>query len=129
MKQIILLFLGALLLCMFIGVVISLVFHCSWWFSLLICVPISFGWIFLAEIFRRADSHLKGTTILTIVLFFLVIGAILLSAYCCVDEQSFWGMTLAGGLVSYMLGILLILFRLSNKWTDRKRIEWFFIKN
>jgi hypothetical protein len=32
-------------------------------------------------------------------------------------------------LVSYMLGILLILFRLSNKWTDRKRIEWFFIKN
>ena len=133
LKRISLLYFGGFLASILLGGVVSVAYHYSWWYLILLAFPISFGWPVLSEIFRRIDDkNLKNVSILTVVLFFCMMGLLVLAAYYGVNEMSLWGMVYAGGIISYILGLTLIGLGLPKRWEEKKKREGIFpywIKN
>lgn len=124
MKRIVLLYLGGLLLCTFLGGVVSLAYHYSWYFLILLAIPISFGWVILSDLFLRInDDNLRKVTILTIALFIAMLGSLLLAGYYQLDETSFWGLVYAATIFSYVLGLAVVGLGLPKRWEEKRKNE------
>ena len=124
MKKIVLLSFLALLLCAFAGWVVSFSYHYSWWYMLFIAIPVSFGYVILSDFFLRIDeNNLKRVTVLTLILFLVMVGLLMIAAYCRIDEKSLCGMAYAGGVSSYILGLALVGIGLTKRWEDKKKSE------
>jgi len=124
MKRIILLYLGAFLLCLIAGVIASLGRHCSWPYYLLILFLLPIGWVVMHDVFLRInEKNLGKVTVLTVVVFFVMLGLMMLGAYRRIDAKSFWGMVYAVGVVSYTIGIIAIGLTLPKRWEERKKKE------
>jgi len=124
MKRIALLYFGGMLLCIFLGGVVSIAYRYSWWFLLLLAFPISFGYVLLSELFLRINAvNLKKMIIFTVVALLVVVGIFTLLSYYRLDEKSLYGMTSIIGGISYMIGLMLIGIRLINKWEEKKKNE------
>lgn len=125
MKRIALLYFGGMLLCIFLGGVVSIAYCYSWWwFLFLLAFPISFGYLLLSELFLRINAvNLKKMIIFTVVALLVVVGIFTLLSYYRLDEKSLYGMTSIIGGISYMIGLMLIGIRLINKWEEKKKNE------
>jgi Na+-driven multidrug efflux pump len=124
MKRIFMLYVGGLLLSLFLGGVVSVAYHYSWWFLILLAIPISFGYVLLSDLFLRINvENLKKVTIITAISFVVMIGSLVVAAYSQVDEKSFWGMAFAVTIFSYMAGIVLIGLTLPKRWEEKRKLE------
>ena len=124
MKRIVLLYLGGLLLCIFLGGVVSLAYHYSWYFLILLAIPISFGWVTLSDLFLRInDDNLKRVTIFTIALFIVMLGLLLFAGYYQLNETSFWGLVYAATISSYIFGLAVVGLGLPRRWEDKRKNE------
>jgi membrane associated rhomboid family serine protease len=87
-------------------------------------IPLSFGYLLISDLFLRIDeNNLKKVTILNMVLFLVMIGLLIIAAYCRIDEKSFFGMAYAGGIFSYILGLAIVGIGLRKRWEDKKKLE------
>ena len=129
MKKILLLYFWGFIASILLGGVAAVSYHYSWWFLILLCIP-SFGLFVLRDVFRKInDENLPKVTILTIVSFVIMLLLLSVAGYYNVNEWSFWGMVYAGGIVSYILGLILIAFGLTKRWEyKREREGKFWIK-
>jgi len=124
MKKIVLLSFLALLLCGFAGWVVSFSYHYSWWCMLFVAIPVSFGYLLISDLFLRIDeNNLKNVTVFTLVLFFVMVGLLVIAGYCRIDEKSLCGMAYAGGIFSYILGLAVVGIGLTKRWEDKKKSE------
>ena len=125
MKKIVLLSFLALLLCGFAGWVVSFSYHYHCWVCLLfMAIPLSFGYLLISDLFLRIDeNNLKKVTILNVALFLVMIGLLIIAAYCRIDEKSLFGMAYAGGIFSYILGLAVVGIGLTKRWEDKKKSE------
>lgn len=124
MKQILMLYVGMLLLSAFIGGVVSIAYHYSWYILLLLIIPILFGCACIYSInLRINEKNLKNVTILTAVSFLIMLGLLAIAAYYHIDERSFWGLIYAGGVSSFIFGLAIIALKLPNKWEEKRKIE------
>jgi hypothetical protein len=125
MKKIVLLSFLALLLCGFAGWVVSFSYHHHCWVGLLfMAIPLLFGYRLLSNLFLRIDkNNLKKVTILNAALFLVMIGLLIIAAYCRIDEKSLFGMAYAGGIFSYILGLVVVGIGLTKRWENRKKSE------
>lgn len=124
MKRIILLYLGGLLLCAFLGGVVSLAYHYSWYFLILLAIPISFGWVILSDLFLRInDDNLKAVSILTVLSFVAMLGLLLIAGYYQLDETSFWGLSYAAAVSSYILGLAVVGLGFPKRWEEKRKNE------
>jgi hypothetical protein len=124
MKTIVLIYVLALVLCLFIGGIVSLGYHYSvgYYFLLLfLALPAK---IMTDELFRRINKdNLRRVTILTAVSFFVMLGLLVLAAYLGIDEKSNYGMVYAVNIASYILGLTIIGLSLPKRWDEKRRIE------
>ena len=124
MKTIVSIYVLALVLCLFIGGIVSLGYHYSvgYYFLLLfLALPAK---IMTDELFRRINKdNLRRVTILTAVSFFVMLGLLVLAAYLGIDEKSNYGMVYAVNIASYILGLTIIGLSLSKRWDEKRRIE------
>jgi len=124
MKTIVSIYVLALLLCLFIGGIVSLGYHYSvgYYFLLLfLALPAK---IMTDELFRRINKdNLRRVTILTAVSFFVMLGLLVLAAYLGIDEKSNYGMVYAVNIASYILGLTIIGLSLPKRWDEKRRIE------
>ena len=124
MKTIVSIYVLALVLCLFIGGIVSLGYHYSvgYYFLLLfLALPAK---IMTDELFRRINKdNLRRVTILTAVSFFLMLGLLVLAAYLGIDEKSNYGMVYAVNIASYILGLTIIGLSLPKRWDEKRRIE------
>jgi len=124
MKKIVKLYSLALLLCVFVGVVVSYSYHHSWPYLILLIFPIVIGWFVLANVFRKINNqNLKKVSIITAVSLAIMIVALVIAAYCRVDEKSFFGMGFAVTIFSYMAGVGLIGLTLPKRWEEKRKNE------
>jgi hypothetical protein len=124
MKTIVSIYVLALVLCLFIGGIVSLGYHYSvgYYFLLLfLALPAK---IMTDELFRRINKdNLRRVTILTAVSFFVMLGLLVLAAYLGIDEKSNYGMVYAVNIASYILGLTIIGLSLPKRWDEKRRIE------
>ena len=121
MKRIILLYLGALLLCLIAGVIVSLGFHYSWLYYLLSLFLLPIAWILMSDLFLRInEENLRKVSVFTGISFFVMIGLLVIAAYCRIDERSFWGMVYAATISSYVIGLTIVGVGLSRIWEERR---------
>lgn len=121
MKRIILLYLGALLLCLIAGVIVSLGFHYSWPYYLLSLFLLPIAWILMSDLFLRInEENLRKVSVFTGISFFVMIGFLVIAAYCRIDERSFWGMVYAATISSYVIGLTIVGVGLSRIWEERR---------
>ena len=124
MKTIVSIYVLALVLCIFIGGIVSLGYHYSvgYYFLLLfLALPAK---IMTDELFRRINKdNLRRVTILTAVSFFVMLGLLVLAAYLGIDEKSNYGMVYAVNIASYILGLTIIGLSLPKRWDEKRRIE------
>lgn len=124
MKKILLLYLGGLLLSLFLGGVVSVAYHYSWYFLILLAIPISFGYVLLSDLFLRINAeNLRKVTILTVMALLVMIGFLMSAAYYHLDETSLYGMACAGGVSCYILGLAIIGVGLPKRWEEKRKIE------
>ena len=124
MKKIFLLYLGGLLLSLFLGGVVSVAYHYSWYFLILLAIPISFGYVLLSDLFLRINAeNLRKVTILTVMALLVMIGFLMSAAYYHLDETSLYGMACAGGVLCYILGLAIIGVGLPKRWEEKRKIE------
>ena len=124
MKTIVSIYVLALVLCLFIGGIVSLGYHYSvgYYFLLLfLALPAK---IMTDELFRRINNdNLRNVTILTAVSFLVLLGLLILAAYLGIDEKSNYGMVYAVNIASYILGLTIIGLSLPKRWDEKRRIE------
>jgi len=124
MKTIVSIYVLALVLCLFIGGIVSLGYHYSvgYYFLLLfLALPAK---IMTDELFRRINKdNLRRVTILTAVSFFVMLGLLVLAAYLGIDEKSNYGMVYAVNIASYIVGLTIIGLSLPKRWDEKRRIE------
>jgi hypothetical protein len=117
------LYVGGLLLSLFLGGVVSVAYHYSWWFLILLAIPISFGYVLLSDLFLRINvENLKKVTILTVMAFLIMLGSLMLAAYH-LDEKSLYGMVCAGGVACYIFGLAVIGMGLPRRWEEKRNME------
>ena len=124
MKTIVSIYVLALVLCLFIGGIVSLGYHYSVGYYFLLLVLALPAKIMTDELFRRINKdNLRRVTILTAVSFFVMLGLLVLAAYLGIDEKSNYGMVYAVNIVSYILGLTIIGLSLPKRWDEKRRIE------
>ena len=124
MKLIYLLYAGGFICSVLLGGVVACCYHYSLYFLILLCFPISFGAFALYDLFIKIeDKDLKGVTVLTVILFAVMVGLLVIAAYFGVDEWNFWGMIYAVGVTSYLLGLVLIGLSLPKRWEAKRERE------
>lgn len=122
MKPIVLIYLLALVLCLFIGGIVSLGYHYSRGYYFLLLFLALPARIMMTELFRRIDKdNLQKVTILTVVSFCAVLSLLILAAYVDIDEKTFWGMVYAVSVSSYILGLFIIGLSLHKRWDEKKK--------
>ena len=127
MKQIALLYSGAFLLCFFVGVIVSLGYHYSWPYYLLNLFLLPIAWVMMSDLLLRInEKNLGKVTILTVIVFFLMIGMLLIAAYCQLDEKSFWGMVYAATVFSYVIGLAIVGAKLPKRWEEKKESKYLY---
>jgi hypothetical protein len=121
MKRIFLLYLGGFLLSLLFGGVVSVAYYYSWYFLILLAIPISFGYVLLSDLFLRINAeNLRKVTILTVMALITMFGFLIVAAYFHLDEKSLCGIACAGGVICYIAGLAVIGMRLTSTWGDRK---------
>jgi hypothetical protein len=124
MKTIVSIYVLALVLCLFIGGIVSLGYHYSVGYYLLLLFLALPAKIMTDELFRRINKdNLRRVTILTAVSFFVMLGLLVLAAYLGIDEKSNYGMVYAVNIASYILGLTIIGLSLPKRWDEKRRIE------
>jgi len=107
MKWVVFHFSLILLLCIFWGIVISLVYHdSSWWILLVfyILISVSAGWVILSDIPLKVNrDNLKKTMILVDSGVLLMLVLSVFAAFYPIDLFSFWGMVYVVSVILYIL--------------------------
>ena len=124
MKTIVSIYVLALVLCLFIGGIVSLGYHYSvgYYFLLLfLALPAK---IMTDELFRRINKdNLRRVTILTALSFLVLLGLLIFAAYLGIDEKSHYGMVYAVSTASYILGLAIIGLTLPKRWDEKRKAE------
>lgn len=124
MKPIVLIYGFALILCALIGGIVSLGYHYSRWYYLLLLFLAPIARVMMTELFRQMnEKNIVKVAILTIVSFAVMLGLLIVAAYFDLDEKSHWGMVYAGGVSSYILGLTVIGLKIPNKLEEKRKLE------
>ena len=124
MKLIVSIYVLALVLCLFIGGIVSLGYHYSRWYYLLLLFLALPARIMMTELFRRINNdNLRNVTILTALSFLVLLGLLILAAYLGIDEKSYYGMVYAVSTASYILGLAIIGLTLPKRWDEKRKAE------
>jgi len=100
------------------GAICALVYTCSPWWLFLLCLPVSFGWFPFAEISKRMEKHIDGTsTVIMLDFFFSIIILLLCTKY--LRGSLFTGITILIGLILTAIASAMLMFRLRNMLIDR----------
>ena len=122
MKQIITYYLIELLFCFLIGFIVALMKFYSGWFVFAMSIPISFGWIPVAEINRRLEADFQNAS-LFILLAFLLIVAVFIICALLIPDKSFFAVTAGGGIFCILIVTIIILFRVQGIAQTRRCLQ------
>ncbi len=114
MKQILLLYVTGLALCLVFGIVVATI---KFWHPLcafLLSIPISFTWLPFAEISKRLERNFDLTTAWYLVAAFVALVLLFVLCATTMGSSNFWSVTVACSFFAAILLTMVVLIRVRN---------------
>ena len=114
MKQILLLYVAGLALCLVFGIVVATI---KFWHPLcvfLLSIPISFTWLPFAEISKRLERKFDLTTAWYLAAIFVTLVFLFILSAATLGSINFWSVTIICSFFAAILLTLVVLIRIRN---------------